>query len=139
MTEITYRDWHPVGRAGITVEELDQVRRELREYPRYLRRQWAKLADEDLLRRAQATQLLTDRSAEAYDGARALRDELRRRGKVFAPMRDSIRIPRCEICRHGSERVFQATQETHDIEFDGAPRAVFLCVSCWSETRKDDD
>lgn len=138
---ITYRDWHPVGRAGITDEERATFLREMPRYPTWLRGQWAKLTDEQLMRRMQLAQVLADRDrSKAHDnGVRALRGELRRRSMVFAPARDGILIPRCEICSHGSERVFQASSETHDIERNDEPCVAFLCVRCWSELRKEED
>lgn len=66
----------------------------------------------------------------AYDYAHELRRELSRR--KLPPVPD-LRIPRCEICKHGTERLFPTTPATHNIVgSDGKPVNAKVCVRCWS-------
>ena len=47
----------------------------------------------------------------------------------------SIRIHRCSMCSHASERVWEATGETHAItDRDDEPvKSAFVCARCWSD------
>src|SRR6266498_2243941 len=47
----------------------------------------------------------------------------------------SVRIIRCGMCSHASERLWEATGETHDIvdRNDEPITSTFLCAQCWSK------
>lgn len=73
----------------------------------------------------------------AYEYAHELRRELARRKLFPVP---SMRIPRCEVCSHGTERLFPTTEATHNIvsTHDESER-IFpkVCVRCWSRLHVD--
>lgn len=97
---------------------------------------WKNIADETVLRHAQlcalAGQMFTGQDANAvYGYARALRSEMNRRKITFT----SLALHRCESCSHASERLFEATQETHPgMEGRRGKRiaSAFYCTRCWS-------
>jgi hypothetical protein len=103
------------------------------------------------LRRAPDARLITDlvvyhvsgatldrssgKSGKAYDYAHELRRELARRKLMPVP---DMRIPRCEVCKHGTEKLFATSAATHDI-VNGEEKAIFpnLCARCWSSLHRD--
>lgn len=52
-----------------------------------------------------------------------------------APVFRSLRHSRCGMCSHASDRLWEATGETHNlIDRNDEPIAsVFLCARCWSD------
>jgi hypothetical protein len=73
----------------------------------------------------------------AYDYAHALRNEISRR-KLWSKLPPSRHIPRCEVCQHGTEKLFRAHKSTHDIvNNEGEEIFPALCVRCWSELHVD--
>jgi hypothetical protein len=68
---------------------------------------------------------------KAYDYAHALRRELAERKLLPVP---DMRIPRCGVCKHGTERLFRAGPETHRITTGAG-----LCVRCWSDLHNDNE
>lgn len=97
---------------------------------------WRNTADETVLRHAQlcalAGPMFTGQDANAvYGYARVLRSEMNRRGITFR----SLAVLRCESCSHASERLFEATQDTHPgMENRHGKRitSAFFCARCWS-------
>ena len=75
----------------------------------------------------------------AYDYAHALRNEISHR-KLWPKLPPSRCIPRCEVCSHGTERLFATTAATHDI-VDSSDKTIYpnLCVRCWSRLHKEDE
>lgn len=104
------------------------------------------------IRRAPAVKLVTDlmvyevagstltlpgQQRLAYEYAHELRRELSRR-KLLPVL--SLRIPRCEVCKHGTERLFPTTPATHNIVgSNGEPVDARVCVRCWSRLHVDSD
>lgn len=41
--------------------------------------------------------------------------------------------PQCEFCSHVTERTFEVTEKTHNVELPESSKGVaFACVACWS-------
>lgn len=75
----------------------------------------------------------------AYNYGHELRRELARRKLFPIP---SLNIPRCQICKHGTEKLFATTEATHDIvNSNDEDERIFpdLCVRCWSSLHKDSE
>lgn len=73
----------------------------------------------------------------AYDYAHGLRRELTRRKLLPVP---DLRIPRCEVCKHGTEKLFATAADTHGI-VNSSGETVFpnVCVRCWSRLHRDSE
>lgn len=73
----------------------------------------------------------------AYEYAHELRRELARRKLLPVP---SMRIPRCEVCRHRTERLFPTTPATHNIVGSNEePTNANVCVRCWNRLHVDSE
>lgn len=138
-----HRVWPPAGYVAPTAEEFAELRRAAHGYAtgRVYRSVWERVSDDQVLRRAQLCELagpLRGRAeGEVYDYARALRDELRRRGVTF----QSLAVLRCEACSHATERLFEATQDTHPgmTNRSGDPVAsAWYCARCWGAVDEDE-
>lgn len=131
-----HRVWPPKGYVAPTAEEFAELLRAAHGYAclTFHRSVWGRVSDEQVLRRTQLVGvigILRGRAErEVYAYARALRDELRRRGVTF----QSIAVLRCEACTHASERLFEVTQKTHPgLESQRGPvTSAWFCVRCWS-------
>lgn len=80
-----------------------------------------------------------ERQRKAYDYAHDLHEEINRRKLTPLP---SLRIPRCEVCSHGTEKLFATSKATHDIrdQHDSTKRVYpNLCVRCWSRLHIDSE
>lgn len=75
------------------------------------------------------------RSVEIYDFHHEINRELQKRGS-FAR---SLGILRCEVCSHGTERLWETSTETHSIEKYGEPVSAFVCSRCWSSTYTNEE
>jgi len=76
-------------------------------------------------------------SGRAYDTAHEIRREIGRRKLTPLPSR---RIPRCEVCKHGTEKLFATSEATHDITGRNDEKICpNLCVRCWSRLHKDSE
>jgi hypothetical protein len=78
-------------------------------------------------------------SSDAYNCAHMVRAEIQRRGLAPLPSR---RIPRCQVCHHGTEKLFATSKATHDIaDSNDESRRVFpnLCARCWSDLHRDSE
>jgi hypothetical protein len=128
--------WPPEGYVPPTAEEFDALRQMARRYSRTTFRgaTWKHVGDDQVLRRYQLAEVIGRLTGpaerEVYTYTRALRDELRRRGLVHR----SITVLRCEACSHGSERLFEVTQETHPgLKSPRGPvTSGWYCARCWS-------
>lgn len=49
------------------------------------------------------------------------------------------KLPWCALCRHTTERTFSATDETHHVITHKPHEEIFICVACWSETKRDEE
>jgi hypothetical protein len=136
--------WPPKGYVAPTAEEFADLLRAAHGYATGLvyRSVWERLSDEQVLRRTQLIEVIgalpPREECEVYDYLRALRNELRRRKVTFR----SIAVLRCESCNHASERLFEATQETHPglAKRDGEKiSSAFYCARCWSGEDVADD
>ena len=131
-----HKVWPPAGYVAPTAEEFAELLRAAHGYATGLtyRSVWERLTDDQVLRRTQLAEVigrLHGRAAsEVYAYTRALRNELRRRKVTF----QSIAILRCEACSHATERLFEATQETHPgLESRRGPvTSGWYCARCWS-------
>jgi hypothetical protein len=132
-----HKVWPPEGYVAPTAEEFDALRQMARRYSgtTFQGATWKHVSDDQVLRRYQLAEVIGDISGHAqaylYAYTRALRDELRRRGLVHR----SIAVLRCEACSHASERLFEATQETHPgLENRSGTRvpSAWFCARCWS-------
>ncbi len=134
-----YRTWPPEGFTEPTTEELARVIADagrISEQPHMLRR----MAD-DRIRRTQEVinwfggRRDVIRSREMYGYLHSLISEGRKRGIIVPP----VGVLRCEICSHASERLWEATPETHPYERNGEPCSAFVCARCWSEDMNDEE
>lgn len=134
------KTWPPAGYRGTTGEELSALRVLLANSLPYTRGYWNRRSDEWVLRQLQLLEL-TDISrwgrganTAAYNWARALRRELDRRKLTWVP----VSILRCEVCAHGTERLWEAPPETHGIR-DRSDElcTAFVCARCWSDRLND--
>ena len=77
--------------------------------------------------------------SEVIDFLHVLRRELR--GREDRRPFDSIRIHRCHLCSHASERLWEITGETHNlIDRNGDPITnAFVCAQCWSRYLPDEN
>ncbi|MGY5634202.1 hypothetical protein ACW7N6_38320 [Streptomyces sp. UC1A3] len=129
--------WPPEGYTAPTAAEFADLlwrAKSFRTAPP-VRAQWERMDDATVLRRAQLCELATHlRGQEAgfvYGYARALRAEMNRRGTTYR----SIAVLRCESCSHATERLFEATQETHpgmENRHGARIASAFFCARCWS-------
>ena len=73
-------------------------------------------------------------SKKLYDYTHELSREVNRRKLKWT----SRRIPRCEVCKHGTEKLFLTTVDTYSIDENTEffPR---VCVRCWSRFHKDSE
>jgi hypothetical protein len=134
--------WPPEGYVAPTAEEFDALRQAARRYSGLGGAHWKRVTADQLLRRYQLAEVigrLPDQAAEreVYAYTRALRDELRRRGLVH----QSIAVLRCEACSHGTERLFEVTQETHPgLKSQRGPvTSGWYCARCWNGGTADDE
>lgn len=117
-----HKVWPPAGYAG---EFADLLRRAKRH-----RSQWERVDDATVLRLAQlcelAGSLFTGQDKGfIYDYARALRQEMNRRGITFW----SIAILRCQSCSHATERLFE---ERNRPGLPAQKDSAWYCARCWS-------
>lgn len=71
--------------------------------------------------------------SRCMDYLHALRRELSSRPD--APVFVSLRHRRCAMCSHASDRLWEATGETHVIvdRNDEPIKSAFVCARCWSD------
>jgi hypothetical protein len=124
-----YRPWPPDGFTEPTVAELTMVLRKTR------RLHYRDVSTEDLSRWLQVMQWFSGTYdakilREMYDFLHVIRGELVSRKTYPQP----LGILRCGVCSHGSERLWEATGETHSIidRNDEPVAAAMLCARCWS-------
>lgn len=135
--------WPPEGYVAPTAEEFAELREAAHGYSTGLtyRSVWKRVTDDQVLRRYQLAELARPMHGRAeanlYAYTRALRDELRRRGLVHR----SLAVLRCEACSHGTERLFEVTQETHPgLKSQRGPMTSgWYCARCWSGRTWDGD
>lgn len=138
------KTWPPEGYIAPTEEEFDELRRTMRQYVNraYPAAYWKRTGDEQVVRHLQLIPLLDHRrtrsgESDAVTYARALRRELDRRGLTYTP----IEILRCTGCSHGTERLFEATQDTHPglVNKSGTKvKSAWFCARCWSNDNADE-
>lgn len=135
-----YKVWPPAGYVPPTAEEFEELRRVAARHSAggFFQSQWDRMDDETLTRRLQLVEIrprLDGRDERGMtDYARELRREMNRRGLVHR----SIAILRCESCPHATERLWEATQQTHPgmENRSGTPvESAWLCAQCWSGGR----
>jgi hypothetical protein len=128
--------WPPDGYVAPTAEEFAGLLRVARSHSSgaTYRSTWERMDDATVLRRMQLAELARFHGREktwVYDYTHALRQEASRRGLVHR----SIAILRCESCHHATERLFEATQETHSglsNRSDNPVDSAWFCARCWS-------
>lgn len=137
------KTWPPDGYVVPTAEEFAELliaaQRHQNGYtrPSY----WNRKTGAEVLRHAQLCELTGalhgPLSSAVYGYARALRAELRRRDITYR----SMALLRCEACSHGSERLFEVTQETHPgLKSQRGPvTSAWYCAQCWSGRTWDGD
>jgi hypothetical protein len=127
-----YRPWPPEGYAPPTGEEFRQLAEKIRRHGTYTLTRMGrdKIQDEVIIRHMQLIEIFPDqRGAKIYDYTRWLREEMNRRKITHK----SIKLPRCGLCSHASERLWEVTPETHNIIEHDKPWSGFVCSRCWSE------
>lgn len=142
-----HKVWPPEGYFSPTAEEFAELLRLAHRYfggRAHSPKHWDFMTDEQVLRRVQLAEMVgtlrgqAEREVCAY--VRALRDELRRRNVTFR----SVAILRCESCSHATERLFEATQDTHpglENRHGTKVSSAWYCARCWSNddaTDKDE-
>ena len=128
-----YKVWPPEGFKEPTKTEHAEVMRH---------RKWISLkrfTPEDLVRWLEVLDWfgreMNDR--HTVDFLNTIRAELRKRG---GPHYRSVRILRCGMCSHASERLWEATTGTHGItDQNDGPWTGFLCARCWSEYLNEEE
>lgn len=127
---------------GASAEQIATLANHLQWYasPGWMRRKDDALLVADLVtyQVAGSTLQTPGQQRKAYDYAHELRRELSRR--KLMPVAD-LRIPRCSVCKHGTEKLFATTEATHNIVDDDDEKKIFppLCVRCWSRLHVDSD
>lgn len=140
-----YKVWPPEGYTEPTEEEITALRGKIERFREstLTRAGRDKIPGQVLLRHAQLMEIIPRRGitgkiireSDVYAYAGWVRKECNRRKIKFV----SVKLHRCAMCSHGTERVWEATPETHTItDKSGDPWTGFLCTACWSEYRKDD-
>lgn len=137
------KTWPPAGYAAPTEEEFAALLRAVRRYAdgQMFQGHWKRLSDETIVRHLQLTEVLPDRYArgrkDVWDYAHAVRREMSRRKLAH----QSIRILRCPVCTHATERLFEATQATHpglENYADELIESAWFCARCWSRYGVDE-
>lgn len=127
------RLWPPDGYRAPDAQEFTALRTKAERFARHgmTRAARERMENAALIRSLQLIELMGGNSRAVYEYARTLRREMTRRGLVH----QSIAILRCESCSHSTERLFEATQETHPGVRNRSSELVasaWFCVRCWS-------
>lgn len=139
-----HQAWPPEGYTAPTDEEWAALRSRLANKSVYVitRGAWEKWTDERIVREMQLLEVAPyrewDLETAAYAWSHTLHNEMRRRKLVHR----SIRLHRCEACSHGTERLFEATQDTHPglvNRSDERISSAWFCARCWSGRTWDDE
>ena len=129
--------WPPEGYVPPTTGEFAALRARLARRSVYVitRGDWEKWPDDRIVREMQILEIAPYREwgleTAAYAWSHTLRNEMSRRKLVH----QSIRLHRCEACSHATERLHEATQETHpNLENKSGTRipSAWFCARCWS-------
>lgn len=130
------------GYAEPTAEELSALRVRLANPLPSIRGYWNRRSDDWVVRQIQLIELADIRRwgreahTAAYGWTLALMREMNRRGLT----RTSVRLLRCEVCAHGTERLWEATPDTHMIENrSGEICTAFVCAQCWSRCLNEEE
>lgn len=138
---VRWKVWPPEGYTEPTEDEITALRGKIQRFNDHVitRAGRDRIPDSVILRHTQLMEIIPQ---QGFEGAKAyaytgwLRRECNRRKIRFV----SIKLHRCAMCSHGTERVWEATPETHTItDKEDKPWTGFLCASCWSTYRKDDE
>lgn len=134
-----YKTWPPVGFKEPTDDELTAVMHRARTSQPHMIR---KLSDEKVRRTLEVISWFGSRrdvssSNRLYGYVHVIRREAARRKIIVRP----VGILRCAMCSHASERLWEATGETHAItdRNDEPITSVFICARCWSDYMITDD
>lgn len=129
-----YRPWPPEGFTEPTREELEEALRH---------RKWINLKRFDVDTLVRWLEVIDWFGPDVYRGKpgveghivdflHVLRNELRKRPdrRPFF----SLRHDRCAMCSHASDRLWEATGETHNLidRNDEPIKSAFVCARCWS-------
>jgi hypothetical protein len=137
----TIRTWPPEGFKEPVGEDLVYVLRHsdwcnLKRFTSDELVRWLEVMDWFGLERDQA------QKHKIYTMCHTVRLELHARSrKEPTPHFFSIKLLRCGMCSHGTERLFEATGETHNIvNRDDEPiKSVFVCARCWSDYMTEEE
>lgn len=138
-----YKVWPPAGYTPPTDAEFVDLRRVAERHAAggFYRVWWDRMSDDKLTRHLQLVEIRPriDGASEhaMYGYARDLRREMTRRGLVHR----SIAILRCQSCPHHTERLWEATQQTHpgmENRSGELIESIWLCARCWSGERDDE-
>jgi hypothetical protein len=130
-----WKTWPPEGFVEPTPEELSAVIHRLRNPSTWSAHLLRRKTTGGLLRHLQVIDWFHDRPElnRSHDYTHALRRETSSRKDVAGFV--SLRHDRCAMCSHASDRLWEATGQTHSItDRDGEPiKSVFVCARCWSD------
>lgn len=128
------KTWPPVGYVAPTEDEFDAIRAKAERHSHggFWRWQWERMDNASVIRQLKLIELMREHNGKALlDYTHELRRVARERGITHT----SIALLRCGACNHGTERLFEVTQDTHpgmtdryDIKVDSA----WFCARCWS-------
>lgn len=130
-----YRPWPPAGFTEPDRAELDEVLRHrtwmnLRKFTVDQLVRWLEVMDwfGSVVHRTPGLE------GQVVDFMHVVRRELSKRPdrRPFT----SVRVLRCCMCQHATERLWEATGESHNVtERDGEPfkGSAFMCARCWSD------
>lgn len=128
--------WPPAGFVEPTLAELDEIRKIVNRRIAYSFVR-VKTTPDQWVRELQVIEWFSDRPEVRSNPAYLnYMHELRRwlAAEPNAPVFRSLHRPRCHMCQHTTERTWEATSETHNInKTDGGSWTGFLCARCWSD------
>lgn len=133
--------WPPEGFQEPTREELAGVVHRITNPATFSGYLIKRRPDSELLRHLQVIDWFHDRPelSRSMTYIHELRRELSSRPD--APMFVSLRHRRCAMCSHASDRLWEATGETHEIvdRYDEPVKSAFVCARCWSDHLIDNE
>lgn len=134
------KTWPPIGYVAPTEDEFSAIRAKAKRYAQggFFRSQWDRMTDDTIRLHLQLIELMREHNGKALlDYAHALRREATKRGLTHT----SIAMLRCGACSHGTERLFEATQDTHSgmtDRHDNKLPSAWFCARCWSDDCADE-
>lgn len=136
-----YKPWPPEGFREPTREELAAVVHRLKNPSTFAAYLLRRRPTDELARHLQVIEWFHDRPELEWSSPylNAVRRELASRPD--APVHVSLLHSRCAVCSHASDRLWEATGETHNItdRNDEPIVSALVCARCWSDWIKGEE